>query len=717
MYRSHNTLFLALALALPLGASAADDPSAAAEPNDAQRLDTVQVRGVKQRLEQAGRLADTIEQTEVITADDLQRRQAGSLAQAVDNTPGIRVQNECSMCGIKRVMINGLKGEHTTILVDGVPMHSTVSSYYGIDAITSAAIESIEVARGPGAALATPEAIGGAINIISKRATRYGALIDLAAGESGYVRSSAVGTLLSEDGRAEGVFAAQYDDIDRFDGDDNGVSESAELSNRSLSARGSFDPTDRDNLEGRVALFRSRVLGGPATASRNAIFESAASGVETDPPGFFEGGDVRRNFLALPYETAEVIDTDREEATLRWIRQVNDQGDNLQLTGSYVSHGQDSLYEGFDYVNDDDILWLDARYSRGFGDGHLLNIGFNHHNETMRSESRALRELQLEDPTITGDSFDYEMLGAYVQADMYFDALEVSLAARFDRARVDYIEQGDGDELSESLLSPRALVKYAHSEHWTSRLSAGRGYRAPLSFFESDHGLLDDGYDVAIDALERSLSFGYSLNYTDEVTAATLSAFTSVIDELAFIDFDAPRPRLQNADESAQVDTFDIEFSHQLSEHWSVGGGAELFIYDRAYRSTFGVVPVEERTRLFLDYAGHDWSAYLQWTWVGARDLSRFGTGERYNILNPDGSLSAPKQTRVPSWWALDLRMERKLSDLWSVYLGGTNLTGYNQAEDEESPLMFDGDGGYDVVHIWGPLRGRVLYAGLRVAL
>lgn len=230
----------------------------------------------------------------------------------------------------------------------------------------------------------------------------------------------------------------------------------------------------------------------------------------------------------------------------------------------------------------------------------------------------------------------------------YFDALEVSLAARFDRARVDYIEQGDGDELSESLLSPPALVKYAHSEHWTSRLSAGRGYRAPLSFFESDHGLLDDGYDVAIDALEGSLSLGYSLNYTDEVTVATLSAFTSVIDELAFIDFDAPRPRLLSADESARVDTFDIEFSHQLSEHWSVGGGAELFIYDRAYRSTFGVVPIEERTRLFLDYAGHDWSAYLQWTWVGARDLSRYGTGERYNILNPDGSLSAPKKMRVP---------------------------------------------------------------------
>jgi hypothetical protein len=41
---------------------------------------------------------------------------------------------------------------------------------------------------------------------------------------------------------------------------------------------------------------------------------------------------------------------------LRWTRQLNDAGDNLQVTGSLVKHGQDSFYEGFDYRNDDDIV-------------------------------------------------------------------------------------------------------------------------------------------------------------------------------------------------------------------------------------------------------------------------------------------------------------------------------------------------------------------------
>lgn len=681
----------------------------------AQQLDTVEVTGVRARLEQTGRLAETIEKTELITRDDLDRRQAGSLAQAIDNTAGIRVQNECSMCGIKRVMINGMKGEQTTILVDGVPMHSVVSSYYGIDAITSSGIGAIEIARGPGAALSTPEAIGGAINIISERGTANGIRSDVSIGSDGYRRASLTATGLTEDGRGEGVVSVQYDNIDRFDGDGNGITESPDLSNRGITLRGSYDVTDRDNLEARFAFYRSEVFGGPTSASRSEVFSGAASGVVSDPWNLFEGGDVRQRFTGLAYETAEIIDTEREEGMLRWIRQLNESGDNLQVTASVVRHGQESIYEGFDYKNDDDILWLDGRYSVGFGNGHLLSLGLNLHREKMRSESVALEAIQAEDPTVFGDSFDYQGVGAYAQTDFLFgENVELSLAGRFDRITTDYIEQPGGKEIDRSLFSPRGLLKWRHSDALTSRFSAGRGYRAPLSFFESDHGLLDAGYEVEVDDLERSLSFGYALSYAKERTAATLSLNTTAVDKSAFIDFDGPRPVLRNSDEKVRVDTFDIQFSHQLTEHFSFGGGGEIFHYDRPYRATFAIAPIEERMRIFGDYNGHGWSAYAQMTWVGERDLSRYDTADRFNVQAPDGSLSVPKGSRASSYISLDARVERALGEHWSVYIGGTNLTDYNQAEDEESPVFFDGDGGYDVVHIYAPLRGRVLYAGVR---
>ena len=98
------------------------------------------------------------------------------------------------MCGVKRVMLNGLRGEHTTILVDGVPTHSLVSSVYGLDATSAAGVERIEIARGAGASLIAPEAIGGTINLITKQARADELDLDIAGGDNNYRKIAAVGT-------------------------------------------------------------------------------------------------------------------------------------------------------------------------------------------------------------------------------------------------------------------------------------------------------------------------------------------------------------------------------------------------------------------------------------------------------------------------------------------------------------------------------------------
>jgi len=706
-------------LSMPVANASA--PTSEDLPVAATTLDEIEVVGVRQRLEQSGRLSPAIEKTEVISAEQIERKQAGSLAQAIEFEPGIRVNNECSMCGIKRVLINGMKGEHTTILVDGVPMHSVVSSYYGIDTITSAGIGSVEIARGPGAALATPEAIGGAINIISERATRNSLRGDLSTGEQGYRKGSVVGTLINESGSAWATIAGQYDEISREDSDGNGVSESPGLGNRSLTVKTSWDIGINDNIDARVAAYRSGVLGGPFRASKSQIFDSVNDGVST-PRQLFEDGDVRKPFAGFPYETAEVIDTTREEYTLRWTHVFN-RDVNAQITGSFIDHGQDSLYEGFDYRNDDEVSWFDSKLNIGLGTQHLLSVGASRHAETMRSQSDALAAIQALDPTVYGDSFDYLSQGIYAQ-DVWSvsDALELSLAARLDKISVDYIEQPGGKEIDRTVLSPRALLKWSHTDAWTSRFSGGRGYRAPLSFFESDHGLLDDGYEVQVNDLETAWQIGYSLGYETDASAVTASANFSEVENLAFIDNSGPRPVLRNLADKQRIDTYDISASQMITEHFTLGGSLEYFDYADSYKPTFSSAPVEERARLFADWNGHGWQAYASINWTGARNLLEYGAGDRFNVfddVNDDGIVDAgelrdPKRTHAPSYFTIDARIEKALGRGLSVYAGGNNLTDYTQAGDEETPLFWDADGGYDVVHIYGPLRGRVLYAGIK---
>ncbi|MBP7548470.1 MAG: TonB-dependent receptor plug domain-containing protein [Corallincola sp.] len=269
----------ALMLALALPAQADNPKSGANTASDAdQPVEVIEVQGVRQRLERKGQLGDMIEKTELISDAELFASQSATLSEAIDTAPGIRVSNECSMCGIKRVMINGLKGEHTTILVDGVPMHSMVSSYYGMDAISTAGIDSIEIARGSGASMIAPEAIGGTINIITTTPYRNGVEADLSTGTDGYRNASVMGTAVTKDGKGGALVTAQSYTADGFDGDGNGVGETAAMDNQSLSVKLTYDFSPRDNAELRYARFTSDIMGGPFGVSRDAALASLVNG-------------------------------------------------------------------------------------------------------------------------------------------------------------------------------------------------------------------------------------------------------------------------------------------------------------------------------------------------------------------------------------------------------------------------------------------------------
>ncbi len=286
----------------------------------AENMERLSVVGVRQRLEQAGTLANTIMKTEVIDASIIENKNAVNLSEAIDNSPGVKVSNECSMCGVKRIMLNGMKGEQTTILVDGLPVHTMISGYYAVDAIPTTGIERIEVARGAGASLIAPEAIGGTINIISYEPTENGAELDIAAGENGYRKVGFLGKGVSEDGRTRATLVAQYDDRDQFDADDNKVNEAPLQENRSVTARISQDIGDFDNLVLRMANIQSEIFGGPMLGSSFA--DGTASSIGNVLSGF-DDKPVNRNsclkmvisVIPIPARPGKLPNGSRQSAT------------------------------------------------------------------------------------------------------------------------------------------------------------------------------------------------------------------------------------------------------------------------------------------------------------------------------------------------------------------------------------------------------------------
>ena len=673
-----------------------------------QIIELVTVEGVRDRLYQAGELKDSISKTELVNAQQLKDQQASSLIDALQSAIGIRVSNECSMCGAKRVMINGLKGEHTNVLVDGIPVHTMISGFYGLDAVSMTGVGSIEIARGAGASLISPEAIGGTINLVSKIPTKNQMELDLSKGEGGYQKFALMLAGINSDGTSQGSLVIQSDARNQFDGDHNGVSESPYLDNKSVTINGSHDFNYSTNVRLRLNHTNSEVFGGPMLGG---IAESISLALSSFDQGssvnLFNGNDVNERYIGEPWETAEWVSTERQELVFSLLHDF-DSPLNATFSVADISHIQDSFYEGIDYFADDAMRYIDARFNYDLSDQHFLTFGADNRSESMRSVSRAL----VNNPDYMSDSFDYDVLGIYIQDSWtQNDKFNAEFALRFDQIEANFISNTDKTkEIDQILMSPRVDMRYRHGEDWESRWSFGRGYRAPLSFFESDHGILDaeKGYLVDITEPERSIGVNYSLNYAANKTVSTLSFARTKVDNLATLDKTASGvPVLTQLPDTAVVDAFDWVVSYQWTPFINLGFSAEVYNYNSNFMQSFAIAPIEKRVTLNGLFDRQNWRISAAVSYIADRNLIDY---DYSGFDNKDGSGLKPKI--APAYINTDMKVSYKISNTTKVYFGALNLFDYNQAADESSPLLFDEAGGYDVTYIFAPLRGRTAYFG-----
>lgn len=675
-----------------------------------EQLDKLVVSGVRERLYRAGMLKDVIQKTELITDEGIAKTNSVTLTEAIAKSPGVRVNTECSMCGAKRVMLNGLRGEHTTVLVDGVPLYTMLSGFYGLDAAATAGLQSIEIARGAGASLTAPEAIGGTLNMITKTAYDDGLEIDISGGENGYQKASLVGTMVANEDSTRMTVIGQFDNRDEFDGDDNGVSENPSLKNKVMTFKLSQDIGQWDNLDLRASLISSEVFGGPTKTNIDQVREDFRN--NPDPSNqMFVDGDVRNRFIGHSWETAEWVQSDRQELSANWLHDFSNW--NLNVILADVTHEQDSFYEGFDYDTKNTMNYADIHANIYAYNNHHITVGINRRDEKNRSVTSADQ-----DPNYISDSFNYDSKGLYLQDTWTVtDRLEIAAAVRFDEVEADFIDpQKAGVEIAEKLISPRIDTRYLHSENWISRLSVGRGYRAPLSFFESDHGLLDSGlgFDIQVDRLEKSMSYNYSLSYEAERLNFTTALAHTSIRNLAILAETTVGgsniPSLQQSAQTAKSLLFDISASYQLTDHLSIGTTYEMVNYDDNFKQAFAIVPIKSRLNLTADWEIGSWDMFFSVTHIGKRKLSEYGTEDGATF---DQAGNLPKSRTAKAFWLADVKFTTALTEQLTLYFGANNLFNYSQAKNMESPLMYV-DGGYDVIDIYGPLRGREAYAGLK---
>lgn len=105
----------------------------------------------------------------VISAEEMQAQQAETVLDALRKAPGLDVVQSGSRGNATSVFIRGAESDHVLVLIDGVEVNSTTLGAFNFAHLTTDNVERVEILRGAGGTLYGSQAIGGVINIVTKK--------------------------------------------------------------------------------------------------------------------------------------------------------------------------------------------------------------------------------------------------------------------------------------------------------------------------------------------------------------------------------------------------------------------------------------------------------------------------------------------------------------------------------------------------------------------
>ena len=185
---------IAVATGAAVAAAAPSPPSPTPSPSatpGARLLDTI--------VTTAERRSTTIRaasrETYVVTADDLARFGAPTIAQALTFVPGLYVKRNGAFGGVESLLVRGASSEQTLVLIDGRPAGDADLGDFDLSSLAPDGIARVEVVEGGSSTLYGSGAVGGVINIITR--SPGGAASGSAYEQIGFEGTSATGVQAS----------------------------------------------------------------------------------------------------------------------------------------------------------------------------------------------------------------------------------------------------------------------------------------------------------------------------------------------------------------------------------------------------------------------------------------------------------------------------------------------------------------------------------------
>ncbi|MEM8484062.1 MAG: TonB-dependent receptor [Bacteroidota bacterium] len=625
---------------------------------------------------------DTPVKVDVISARYLEKIPSANIMEALENVNGLSQQIDCGVCGTNNIRINGMDGPYTAVLIDGMPIMSSLATVYGLNGISPALIQQIEVVKGPMSTLYGSEAMGGVINIITKQAQTAPGLTLNAFGTSDGEYAMDIGVVPTR-GKLSTLVSSTLFYNDRFV-DKNGDNFSDLTLNKRASLFGKALLTDEEGFK-RLAV------------SARYYFEDRMGGTHDFISQFtpaLRGSDQLYG---------ETIKTSRVELLGSYYFPFTAP---LRLDIAFNTHAQESFYGDQQYDARQLVAYAQAVLPLYLNPANTLTLG------------AAMRLQQYDDNTGATGVFAGDMLiqnqvdtrqtpGIFAQHEL----LPTQNMRLLTGLRLDYQE-------SHGIIpSPRVSLKVNPADNTTLRFNAGTGFRI-VNLFTEDHAAYAGARaTVLLEKIkpERSVNGTISAQQIVPIPAGPLTVdldvFYSYFTNKITPDYATPGViRYENLDGSATTRGISLSLNQNFigsGLRYTLGGTLlDVFTKEMGEKQALEFAPAFEGVAsITYDVAlvnlTIDYTANLK----GPMHLPVFASP----FERPDTS---------PAFSVHNLQVTREFNtgagDIVQVYAAVENLFDYTQP----APLIDPGNPfgpNFDTSYVYGPIHGRHFGLGVRL--
>lgn len=199
----------------------------------------------------------------VVTQEELQQGRYQNVAQALRKVPGLDIVQSGARGGDVAAFIRGGNSSQTLVLLDGIELNNPASPNraFNLANLTLENVERIEIIRGPQSTIYGSDAMGGVINIISKKAQR-GTRVSASTEAGSYNTYNQVGSLSYGDDTYDFTSGVTRQDVGNISaaGAKYGNTEHDDYQNTSVSGRLKFYPNEK--VDGAVTTRYTRSNAG-----------------------------------------------------------------------------------------------------------------------------------------------------------------------------------------------------------------------------------------------------------------------------------------------------------------------------------------------------------------------------------------------------------------------------------------------------------------------